>query len=226
MLARTFVLTFHGIGDPVVPLAPGEGRYFISADTYRRTIAALDALEAVHGVRLPVTFDDGNLSDYSVGLPALVDAGRNAQFFVLAGRIGKPGYLSGDQMREMTTAGMKIGSHGWDHVDWRNLDAAGRQREWHDAPRRIEDETGTPVTQAAIPFGAFDRQVLQRLKAAGYGRVFSSGGGFSFDSAWFCPRLSATDRFDPDRDIPPQLGFNKVLRGSAYAPLRRLRYRI
>jgi hypothetical protein len=95
-----------------------------------------------------------------------------------------------------------------------------------EARRRIEDETGVPVTEAAIPFGAFDRDVLRHLKAAGYSRVYTSTMGMSRDSAWFCPRWSVTETFDPDRDIAPQLGLRQVLRGSAYAPLRRLRYRI
>jgi peptidoglycan/xylan/chitin deacetylase (PgdA/CDA1 family) len=226
MLARTLVLTFHGIGDPIVPLAPGEGRYFITAETWRRTIRALAGLEAAHNVRIRVTFDDGNLSDYATGLPALAEAGRDASFFVLAGRIGKKGYLSGEQIRAMIAAGMRIGSHGWDHVDWRNLDEAGRRREIHDARRRIEDEAGVPVTEAAIPFGAFDKDVLRHLKEAGYSRVYTSTMGMSYDSAWFCPRWSVTESFDPDRDIAPRLGLRQILRGTAYAPLRRLRYRI
>lgn len=226
MLARTLFLTFHGVGDPVVPLSPGEGRYFVTAEAYRRTIGALAALEAAHGVDIRVTFDDGNLSDYAVGLPALAEAGRTATFFVLAGRIGAPGYLTGEQMREMQAAGMAIESHGWAHVDWRRLDDAGRRREFADASRRIEDETGTAVTQAAIPFGAFDRDLLGRLKDAGYSHVHTSTAGLSFGNAWFRPRWSVTDGFDPDRDIAPRLSLKEVLWGTAYAPLRRARYRI
>ncbi|MFZ2101138.1 MAG: polysaccharide deacetylase family protein [Oricola sp.] len=226
MLARTLVLTFHGIGDPIVPLAPGEGRYFVTADIYRRTIRALADFEAAHNVRIRVTFDDGNLSDHAVGLPALAEAGRRGSFFVLAGRIGARGYLSGDHIREMQSAGMTIGTHGWDHVDWRRLDEAGRKRELHDARKRIEDETGTAVTQAAIPFGAFDRAVLGHLKQAGYARVFTSSGGLSIDGTWFCPRRSVTEDFDPDTDIAPKLTLKEMLRGTVYAPARKLRYRI
>lgn len=226
MLARTQVLTFHGIGDPVVPLGEGEGRYFLPLETYRRTMHALDEHEARHGVRIRVTFDDGNLSDYEAGLPALAEAGRSATFFVLAGRIGRHGYLSGDQIREMRAAGMTIASHGFDHVDWRRLDEAGRRRELYDARRKIEDEAGVAVTEAAIPFGAFDRSVLHELKAAGYSRVYTSTSGLSFDGSWFCPRWSVTEDFDPDRDMAPRLSFKEVIRSTAFAALRRVRYRI
>ena len=226
MLARTLVLTFHGLGEPIVPLAPGEGRYFVRPETYRETVHALGAIEAHNGIRTRITFDDGNLSDYAVGMPALVDAARSATFFVLAGRIGEPGYLSAAQLREMAGAGMTIGTHGWDHVDWRMLDEAGRRREMIDARRKIEDEAGCRVGEAAIPFGRFDKSVLAQLKRLDYARIHTSSGGLSRDGAWFCPRWSATDTFEPERDLPPRVGPGQILRGTIYAPLRRLRYRI
>ncbi len=226
MLARTQVLTFHGIGEPEVPIPADEQRYFVPAETYRRTIAALAPLEKRYAVQLPVTFDDGNLSDYTIGLPALVDAGRTATFFVLAGRIGTNGYLSESQLRDIIAAGSQIETHGYDHVDWRKLDAAAYRRELYDARRKIEDVTGVAVTQAAVPFGAFDRNVLSHLKEAGYRRIYTSTSGLSLDGAWFCPRWSVTGAFRPDLDLKPCLAFRQKVRGTLFASLRRLRYRI
>ncbi|MBD8892427.1 polysaccharide deacetylase family protein [Roseibium litorale] len=226
MLTTNLAITFHGIGEPIVPLSEGEGRYFVPVETYRRTIACLDKLEQQSGCRVVVTFDDGNLSDYEAGVPALLDAGRSGEFFVLAGRIGQQGYLNGEQIREMVASGMKIGSHGWDHIDWTKLDEAGRQREFHDARRRIEDEAGVPVLTAAIPFGAFDPLVLSSLKAAGYSQVSTSTSGMGYRDAWFRPRWSVQQDFSPERDLPPRMSFKQILKGTAYAQLRRLRYRI
>ncbi|GEO85262.1 MULTISPECIES: polysaccharide deacetylase family protein [Alphaproteobacteria] len=226
MLAKTLVLTFHGLNKPIVSIEEGAEHYFVSEEIFRRTISSLDALEARSGCRILVTFDDGNLSDYEIGMPVLLDAGRKGHFFVLAGRIGQQGYLSGAQMREMVAAGMAIGSHGWDHVDWRKLDAEGRQREYFDARRRIEDETGVAVREAAIPFGAFDHQVLHDLKGADYEHVNTSTSGLCHDSSWFRPRWSATRHFVPEQDLPPRLDWRCILKGTAYAQLRRLRYRI
>ncbi|MCK7615561.1 polysaccharide deacetylase family protein [Roseibium sediminicola] len=226
MFARTQFLTFHGIGTPAVAIASDEQRFFVSAETYRRTIGRLGELEQRHSVRLEVTFDDGNLSDFTIGLPALVEAGRSGRFFVLAGRIGTKGYLSADQMRQILAAGSTIGSHGHDHVDWRKLDAVGIQHELVDARRRIEDTVGTAVTEAAIPFGAFDRRVLHLLRTAGYSRIYTSTSGLAYDQAWFCPRWSVTDKFDPDRDVEPRLAMKQKIRSSLYAMARRVRYRI
>lgn len=226
MLARSLVLTFHGLNEPIVPMEEGAERYFVSQSCFERTISSLDELESHSGCLISVTFDDGNLSDYDIGVPRLLDAGRTGQFFVLAGRIGQKGFLSGAQMREMIACGMTIGSHGYDHVDWRKLDGAGRQREYFDARRRIEDVIGIEVNRVAIPFGAFDRRVLHGLKAAGYERVYTSTAGLCLESSWFQPRWSVRRGFSPDRDLPRRLGPVSIAKGTAYALLRRLRYRI
>lgn len=226
MLAHTQVLTFHGIGDPAVPVTPAERNYYVPAEKYRHTISRLSRLEDQYGVSLEVTFDDGNLSDFTIGLPALVDVGRKGRFFVLAGRIDAEGFLTASQMREIAAEGSTIGCHGHDHVDWRKLDETGFQREFYDARRKIEDAVGHPVTEAAIPFGAFDRNVLHRLKQAGYSRVYTSTPGLAYETSWFCPRWSPTVSFDPDVDFAPRLATKQKLKSSLYALARRGRYRI
>ncbi|MDX3973965.1 polysaccharide deacetylase family protein [Shinella sp.] len=225
MLANTMYLTFHGIGAPIVPPAKGELRYFVTADVFRRTIAGLGELEAKTGVEAHVTFDDGNISDYDVALPTLVEHGRRGIFFVLAGRIGQQGYLSAAQIREIAAAGMTIGSHGHDHVDWRRLDAAGRRLELVDARKKIEDVVGSPVAYASIPFGGFDQLVLRQLKAERYDRVFTSSTGLTYRDTWFCPRRSLTDTFDPATGLLPLASADQKARGLAYRIARRLRYR-
>lgn len=225
MLANALYLTFHGIGAPIVPPADGELRYFVSIDAFRRTIAMLDRLEKQTGVRSHVTFDDGNLSDYEIGLPTLIEHGRAGIFFVLAGRIGQKGYLSGDQIRELSSAGMEIGTHGHDHVDWRRLDAAGIERELVVARRKIEDEVGRAVTHASVPFGRFDKPLLSRLKELGYGRVFTSSMNLACETSWFCPRRSLTETFNPDDQLLPLAAPGEKLRGNLYAIARKLRYR-
>jgi peptidoglycan/xylan/chitin deacetylase (PgdA/CDA1 family) len=225
MLANTLYLTFHGIGAPIVPPAEGELKYFVSPDVFRRTVHMLDGLEEQSGVQAHVTFDDGNLSDYAIGLPSLIEHNRKGIFFVLAGRIGQKGYLSAAQIREIAAAGMTIGTHGHDHVDWRRLDAAGAERELVAARRKIEDELGSPVTYASVPFGRFDRSLLLRLRGLGYERVFTSSMSLALDNTWFCPRRSLTKTFDPATGLMPLAGLDEKVRGVAYAAARRLRYR-
>ena len=53
-----------------------------------------------------ISFDDGNASDLEIGLPALLERGLTATFFVLAGRLGRPGSLDADEVARCSrTAG-------------------------------------------------------------------------------------------------------------------------
>lgn len=59
-------LTFHGVGEPVSALVPGERDVWISE---RQFVATLDAVRGRDGVLL--SFDDGNASDMRHAPPEL-----------------------------------------------------------------------------------------------------------------------------------------------------------
>jgi len=225
VLPDQYVLTFHGLGLPEVALSPGEEDYFVADHTFHETLGLLPELERRFGVEVQITFDDGNASDFSIGLPGLLEHKRKGLFFVLAGRLDKPGYLTRQQLREMTELGMEIGTHGWDHVDWRDLDWPGKQREFTDARKALEDATGSPVSKAAIPFGRFNASVLQDLKREKYARIYTSTSGLSYRRTWFCPRWSPTRAFEPNRDLGSRFDIKARLQGAVYAGLRPFRYR-
>jgi peptidoglycan/xylan/chitin deacetylase (PgdA/CDA1 family) len=184
-MSRVVNVCFHGVGTPRRTLENGEARYWVTEDTFHRI---LDEVADRDDVRL--SFDDGNLSDADIGLPALRERGLTATFFVLAGRLEDPGSLGPDHLRALSAAGMTVGSHGWAHRPWRGLTDAERQRELVDAKQRIEEETGTAVDQAALPLGRYDRTALAALRSTGYRAVFSSDRGWARPRAWLQPRFS------------------------------------
>ena len=61
-----------------------------------------------------------------------------ASFFVVADRVGKPGYLSADDLRRLQEAGMEIGTHGMHHRSWRGLTDAELEEEIVGAQRSLE----------------------------------------------------------------------------------------
>ena len=116
MLERELILTFHGLGERIPPEATAaERKVWVPVEWFEAIVGALPH----DGVAL--TFDDGNVSDYEHALEVLVRLGRRARFFVLAERVGTPGYLSESQISTLHAAGMTIGSHGLAHRDWRAL---------------------------------------------------------------------------------------------------------
>jgi peptidoglycan/xylan/chitin deacetylase (PgdA/CDA1 family) len=180
---RAINLTFHGIGHSGRLLDDGEADVWVSPEHY---LVLLDAV-AEHGdIRL--TFDDGNRSDVEHALPALRERGLSATFFVVAGRLGAPGYLGDADLRELAAAGMGIGCHGMRHRPWRRLDEPTLREELLVAKRRLEGAVRRPVTQAACPFGAYDRRTLRALRRYGYREVYTSDRGTARDDGWIRPR--------------------------------------
>lgn len=198
MSERQIGIIFHGIGKPGRVLEPGEAPYWVSED---RFVAILDQVMAQPDpFRFRLSFDDGNASDHDIALPHLRTRGLSADFFVLAGRIGSAGSLSKDQIRALRDAGMKIGSHGIDHVRWPDLGSAALARELSGSRQTIEAMTGRTVDTAGIPFGSYNARVLRALRIAGYKTAYSSDRGLMTQGGFLCPRTSVRLEMD-DADI-------------------------
>ncbi|WP_153503461.1 polysaccharide deacetylase family protein [Cumulibacter manganitolerans] len=180
-------ICFHGIGTCTSEREPGEARYWVAEATF---LSMLDAVAGVPNVRL--SFDDGNRSDVEAALPALRERGLSATFFALAGRLDDAASLSAEDLRELRSAGMTIGSHGWAHVPWRGLSDAESRRELVDARSALAEACGAPIEHAALPLGRYDRTTLRRLKACGYRTVSTSDRYPSLPGWWLQPRYSVT----------------------------------
>lgn len=186
-------VTFHGVGEPSRPLDPGEDACRLDR---ARFDAVLDLLAGKPGVRLH--FDDGNASDLTDALPALLARGLAATFFLPVGLLGRPGFLELPQASELADAGMTIGSHGLHHRPWPTLSASELDLEIDGAKRRLEDVVGRPVLEAACPFGAYDRRTLAALRDAGFERVFTSDRGVAREGDWLQPRNTVHRDDGPD----------------------------
>ncbi|MFE0028193.1 polysaccharide deacetylase family protein [Amycolatopsis sp. NPDC059021] len=184
-------LAVHGIGRPARALDPGEDERWVTEEQFEQLLDAVAGRPDVH-----LSFDDGNSSDVEIALPRLVERGLRAEFFPLAGKLGERGYVDSDGVRELVRAGMTIGSHGWEHHDWRRLDDRRAQRELEKAPRVLGELSGTPVRRFSLPYGAYDRRVLGRLRAAGAIRVYTSDGFPARADSWLQSRTEVRHDLD------------------------------
>jgi peptidoglycan/xylan/chitin deacetylase (PgdA/CDA1 family) len=121
-----------------------------------------------------LTFDDGRASDYDQVFPRLQESGWVGEFFVNPATIGRHGYLSWSQVRQMSRAGMRFQSHGYDHVDLSRLSAPRLQQQLQASKQAIEDATGRAVEFLAAPFGALTRRIVEAALCEGYGAVCTS----------------------------------------------------
>ncbi|WP_209835502.1 polysaccharide deacetylase family protein [Ruegeria sp. HKCCE3926] len=197
-MTKPIGINFHGIGTPKRSLEPGEAPYWLSVGKFERVLDRIAADPDPN--RFTITFDDSNLSDHDIALPALVTRGLRARFFVLTGRIGQAGSLDADHLRRLQNADMTIGSHGIDHLAWPTLDDAALIRELSESRAQLEMICGCPVVEAGIPFGRYDTRVLRALRDAGYTTAWSSDGGIWRKNAFIRPRTSLREDMS-DQDL-------------------------
>jgi peptidoglycan/xylan/chitin deacetylase (PgdA/CDA1 family) len=190
---RWAALMYHELEVPGRALAsgaPGYAVYCVARDAFR---AQLDALAGA-GLRgrslgeahargdaatVAITFDDGCETDLTEAAPALRERGFGATFFVIAGLLGRPGYLSPAQLRELAAAGFEIGSHSLTHRMLTALDPGELDRELTGSRSRIEDAAGAPVAHFSCPHGRWSPAVAAAARRAGYATVSTSEVGLN-----------------------------------------------
>jgi peptidoglycan/xylan/chitin deacetylase (PgdA/CDA1 family) len=188
---RVFNVTFHGLGEPGPSIDTEENRYWLAADAFERVLERVSDWPEAR-----MTFDDGNLSDLTIAVPQLLKRRLRGSFFIVASRVDKEGYMGRSELRELLAAGMEIGSHGMHHQSWRRARGDDLLQEIRGAKAILEDMLGIPITQAACPFGEYDRTVLKLLAASGFTRVYTSDRGWARPNAWLQSRNTITAATD------------------------------
>ncbi len=191
---------------------PAAQPYILPAPAFRRQMELLAGLTA----RCPlswesfmrpgaahtaaITFDDGHRSNAELALPLLCELGLTAAFFITTDWIGRPGYMSQDQLRRLAAAGMLIGAHGRSHRYLSDLSAADIDDELRGSRARLEDLLGREVTAMSLPGGRLSRTVRERAAAAGYRYILTSRIGLATpaDDPLDLPRVPVTNRLADD----------------------------
>lgn len=117
-----------------------------------------------------ITFDDGWRNQYKYAFPLLKKYHMTATFYVYTKPIDRENahFLSWEQIREMSAAGMTIGSHSLSHPLFKNSLPEGIVKEIFESKKVIETEIGKPVRHFAQPFGYSTPEIEALIKEAGY----------------------------------------------------------
>jgi len=123
-----------------------------------------------------VTFDEGCLDNYEVGLPILEHFGIKVTFFVIAGYIEKSFQTSSGtirlmerrQIQELHLLGHEIGAHTMSHVKLTQIPITKVCEEVQRSKQLLEDLIGYEVLSFAYPKGAYNKQVKQEVARAGF----------------------------------------------------------
>lgn len=121
-----------------------------------------------------ITFDDGCETDLLIAAPILKEFNFNATFYVVAGLIGKPGYLSQNQLLELSNLGFEIGSHSMTHRFLSDLHNSDLRYEIYDSKIHLEQIIGKTIHHFSCPGGRWSKNVVRIVKESGYSSMSTS----------------------------------------------------
>lgn len=128
---------------------------------------------------IALTFDDGLSSDYEFVYPILCEMNLKATFFVISDFVGKGGYLSWENIKEMSDSGMEIASHSSSHRYMTNLKTREVRSELENSKMKIEDNIGREVRSFAYPYGDCSDKLNKLVIEAGYSNICNSKPGLN-----------------------------------------------
>lgn len=116
-------------------------------------------------------FDDGYASAYTEAYTRLRDAAYAGSLALVSSWVGRPGFVSAEQVRAMSRAGWDVLSHTRTHADLvEMLSRAGEvavREEVTLSAHELSQATGLPIYHFASPFGS-QNGVTQRIVSAEY----------------------------------------------------------
>ncbi|GAB3030956.1 polysaccharide deacetylase family protein [Spirosoma pulveris] len=168
--------------DYIIPVAAFREQMKMLADSGYHTILP-DQLYAylATGAPLPpkpimLTFDDGDLDQYTVAAPELEKHGFKGAFFIMTvaiGRHGKQPYMDKAQIKDLSERGHAIGAHTWDHHNVKKYQGEDWKIQLEEPKAKLETIIGKPIHYFAYPFGLWNKQALPELQKRGYVAAFT-----------------------------------------------------
>ncbi len=188
MRGEVLILMYHALDDGSGAPDGADRHYSVDAARFGEQLDLLTAAGvqvgcARDGIALGqsagvwLTFDDGDSSNWAQAFPQLMARELRADFFVNPERVGKPGFCSWAQLREMAGAGMSIQSHGMDHTYFTHLSRSALAQDLDRSRRSIEDALGIGVSLLAPPGGRCPPGLFRLAAECGYQAVLGSRPG-------------------------------------------------
>lgn len=117
-----------------------------------------------------LTFDDGYRDNAVAAFPLLQKYGFTATFFINTQPINDeyPAYMTWEQVKQLSGAGMDIESHSHSHPNLKGKPADEVLREVRVSKELIEKHTGKEARFFSYPYGHYDQQVVDILAAEGF----------------------------------------------------------
>lgn len=164
--------------DYIVPVNAFREQMKQLADSGYTTILPGELHEyLITGKELPakpvlITFDDTRLDQFTAALPELNKHGFKAAFFIMTVSLGKPGYMSKEQVKQLAGEGHTVGSHTYDHKNVKTYTVDDWVEQVQKPSKQLQTITGKPVEYFAYPFGLWNKDAISKLKDHDFKAVF------------------------------------------------------
>jgi glycosyltransferase involved in cell wall biosynthesis len=132
-----------------------------------------------------ITFDDGYLDNYTLAEPALLKHSLPATIFLVSDYVGKvnewdkAGQLAGrplmnwSQVIELSTRGVKFGSHTCTHMSLKKVLLEQAYFEITFSKEKLESRINADIQVLAYPYGEYDIKIQKLVEQAGYTAGFT-----------------------------------------------------
>ena len=168
MEKRNIVLAYHSVGAHPAG-ETGAELYAVPLERFKEQMRYVKDADGI-----AITFDDGDITNYANAYPILKEMRLKASFFIIGSRLGTPGYMGWNEIRELRDAGMVIGSHGMTHRILTNLSDEELSYELNGSKKILEDNLKAGIDTISIPRGFYNEKVIDAAKLAGYKKIFTS----------------------------------------------------
>ncbi len=182
-LAEVSILMYHHIGplpsnsDKIrygltVPESDFDSQLKYIKDNNYNVITLNEFYEGIENNKLMekiviLTFDDGYDDNFIYAKPILEKYGFKGTFFIISGKIGHSGYMSEDQVKELSQE-HEIGSHSYSHPSIAKLSDYYLEREIMQSKQDLEKITGKKIISFCYPAGKYDDKAVAKLSESGY----------------------------------------------------------
>lgn len=167
-LARPYIVPVDAFKTQIKMLAD-SGYHTITPDEYYDYLTLGTALP---DKPVMISFDDTSEEQFSVGAAELDKFGFKGVFFIMTISIGRPGYMTADQLKALAEKGHVIASHTTDHHNVKKYAGNDWDFQLTKPKSRLEAIIGKPVEYFAYPFGEWNAAAIPEIKKRKYKAAF------------------------------------------------------
>ena len=147
----------------------------------------------VYGDPLPskpvmLTFDDTDDDQFTIANAELKKYGFKGVYFIMTVSIGRPNYMTKDEIKQLSDEGNVIGSHTWDHHNVKKYQGEDWVTQIEKPTKTLETITGKKIDYFAYPFGLWNKQAFPELQKRGFKAAFSLADKKDLDDPLFTIR--------------------------------------